>query len=157
MRALFYAIAACFAAVSFHAIAVSDEVQLEEDCARLIKLLPEQLQDLPLSSCERPEHVQVQLAVQLQVPAVRVQETERILVTGSGMNPLRFVCCVYETQPITILVPADHPLKQSVPVGAYRDVSVSFNAPAFPDTGVNQGPLELGKLDGALTLELIDY
>lgn len=157
MRALVFAITTLLNASVFHALAVPGEAQLNQDCARLTKLLPEQLQDLPIRSCERPEHVQVQLSVQLDVPAARVRETERVLATETGMKPLRFVCCGYEAQPITIQVPSDHPLKQGVPKGAFRDVSLSFNAPAFADAGTDNGPLELGKLDGALVLELIDY
>lgn len=157
MRALVFAIAILLNALVFHTVAVSDEAHLKQECNRLIKLLPEQLHDLPIRSCERPEHVQVQLAVQLEVPAARVQEIERILLTATGMKPLRFVCCGYESQPVTIPVPSGHPLKQGVPKGAFRDISVSFHAPAFAEAGTNNGPLELGKLDGALVLELVDY
>ena len=131
------------------------EATAQRNCDRIIRLLPEALHDLPKHACLRRENGQVTLVAQLVVPAARVLEVQRILITSHNMEPLRFVCCGYETRPITLPVPEEHPLAAGTPEGAIRSVILTLGATAIGEVGATPEPL--GQSDADLTLELVDY
>ncbi|MBM7070249.1 hypothetical protein [Actibacterium sp. 188UL27-1] len=56
-------------------------------CSALIRLLPADLWDLPVATCDAPEHGQVTVAARLRVPAKRVLEVQDRLVADHAMAP----------------------------------------------------------------------
>ena len=133
------------------------EASVRDGCQQMIRLLTKGLQDLTISSCERSDHAQVSLALRLDVPAVRVVETEAVLIETYDMKPLKFVCCGYQSKPITVHVPDDHPLTEGTPREAYRDISLSFSVPGFAEESGDLTIQPLGRRGGVITLELVDY
>ena len=135
--------------------AMTEDLDDRTACDQVVALLPSEIRDLPVASCSQPDHSQIRVAVRLTVPARRVLNIQDLLVARFDMQPLRFVCCGFESRPITIHVPATHPLKSDVPNGVYRDLSVALSAPGMSGDGRNLEPL--GAMDGRLMLELVDY
>ena len=89
----------------------------------------------------------------MKIPAGRLREVERVLIADTGMAPMRFVCCGFETTPVALDLPRDHPLAEDVPDGAYRDVLLSL----YSEETSDGSPSAREGLGGHLVLELVDY
>ncbi|MFT5796827.1 MAG: hypothetical protein ACI84R_000881 [Candidatus Azotimanducaceae bacterium] len=138
-------------------VAAADDLSARHNCDLLIRLLPDDLNNLPILSCQNSILSQVTTTVELNVPAERVPAIEDVLIDTFNMEPLNFVCCGFETQPINLVLPKDHQLRNDTPTGAYRSVVLSFFATAqFDDTNEKFIKL-LGHADAKLTLKLIDH
>ena len=135
-------------------VATGGEPTLRERCDLMVQLLPETLQDLAVTDCAPGSSAQVGLAVRMKIPSGRLREVERVLDRRpQGMEPLRFVCCGFETTPVALDLPRDHPLAENVPDGAYRDVLLSL----YSEETSNGSPSARDGLGGHLVLELVDY
>ncbi|MDO6591177.1 MULTISPECIES: hypothetical protein [Rhodobacterales] len=146
----------CFALVCASS-AKADEPTIDESCELLIQFLPNDIQDIPINQCESPTESQTVVTAALTVPANRVLDVQRILISSYGMEPLQFVCCGYETSPVTVALPAGHPLRQNTPRGVYRDILLSFSAPGISDNNKGNEFLDVGQADAILRLRLVDY
>lgn len=120
----------CFNLVS-GAAAKADEPSIGESCEFLIQFLPNDIQDIPIDHCEEPTDSQTVVTAAFTVPANRVLDVQRILISSYGMEPLRFICCGYETSPVTVALPVNHPLRQNTQRGVFRDILLSFSAPGI--------------------------
>ena len=134
-------------------VATGGEPTLRERCDLMVQLLPETLQDLAVTDCAPGSSAQVGLAVRMKIPAGRLREVERVLIADTGMAPMRFVCCGFETRPVALDLPRDHPLAEDVPDGAYRDVLLSL----YSEETSDGSPSAREGLGGHLVLELVDY
>jgi len=157
-RIQFWSLTLLCIALGFGTVAKGSELSKRNKCDLLVQLLPEDLQDLPLDACEyeTAQNSQVTVWVQLTVPANRLIDVEHILVSDYSMEPLRFVCCGFETKSVDFYLPKDHPLRDGTPSGAFRRVILSFFATAYLDGDPSKLTRELGHSDGTLRLELVD-
>jgi hypothetical protein len=86
-----------------------------------------------------------------------VVEVERVLTASYGMEPLRFVCCGYETKPVVFPLPESHPLADDTPNGAFRSIHLSFFALAYSNDDADKTVHGLGAFDATITIEMMDY
>lgn len=146
----------CLALVLSNA-AQGDDSATQDECEMLFLLLPEVLQDLSIADCDYLEGSQVTITTTVTVPANRVIEVQNVMSVSYGMEPLRFVCCGYETKPVAFPLPENHPLADGTPNGAFRSIRLSLFAAAFSEDDTGKTVHGLGKLDATITIEMVDY
>lgn len=144
-------------ALAWGPAAKGDGLATQGKCEMLILLLPEALQDFPMASCEHSKGNQVTLSTTVTVPANLVVEVERVLIASYGIEPLRFVCCGYETEPVVVPLENDHPFANDIPNGAFRSIVLSFFAEAYTKDNIGKRVHDLGAFDAAVKLELVDH
>lgn len=137
--------------------AQGDGSATQGECEMLFLLLPENLQDLSIADCDFLEGSQVTISTTVTVPANRVVEVERVLTASYGMEPLRFVCCGYETKPVVFPLPENHALADGTPNGAFRSIKLSFFATAYAEGDTSNAVHGLGAIDAMITIEMVDY
>jgi hypothetical protein len=110
-----------------------------------------------MANCEHSQTAQVTISTTLIVPANRVVDVERVLTASYGMDPLRFVCCGYETKPVIFPLPKHHILIDDTSNSAFRSVMLSFFAAALSENDTSKTVYTLGEFDATLKIELVDY